>query len=97
MRRRAPCAHLVLEDAEPVVGDADDAGVLRVCFVHVSTLFGGGVAGGVEEMRGVAVVVGCPLVEVVGNVEGGGVWGCVLEVNDDDLGSTSQLWISFDN
>lgn len=32
-----------------------------------------------------AVVVGCPLVEMIRNVEGGWVWRGVLKVDNDDL------------
>ena len=31
------------------------------------------------------MIVGRPLVEVVRNIEGGGVWGCVLKVDNDNL------------
>ena len=45
----------------------------------------GRVARGVEHVWGWAVVVCCPLDEVVRDVERGWVWGRVLKVDDDDL------------
>ena len=32
-----------------------------------------------------AMVVGCPLVEMIRDVKGGWVWGSVFKVDDDDL------------
>lgn len=96
MRRRAPCADSLLQCNKLTLarggGQVSKGGHVRWCcaVLEVSgeerASFGVvRVARRVKHVRCWAVVVGCPLVEVVRDVEGGWVWGRVLKVDENDL------------
>ena len=53
--------------------------------VEVPPLREGGVAGGVKAVRGRAMVVCAPFVEMVGDVISGRIGASVFKVHDDDL------------
>ena len=59
-------------------------GEVRV--VKVEPLFSCGITQRVQEVRDVGMVVGCPFVEVVGDIERRWVWRSIFEVHDNDLG-----------
>ena len=59
--------------------------VLEVGCKECATLDVGRVARGVEHVWGWAVIVGCPLVEMVRDVERCWIRGSVFKVDNDDL------------
>lgn len=53
--------------------------------VEVASLSERWVEGGVEDVRGAAMIVCAPFVEMVGDIKGGWVGAGVFKVHDDDL------------
>lgn len=85
---RQLCLHCLLSQVRRRCGGGRGSGregVGDVGVVEVAALLRGGITLGMEEVRLLGVVVGCPFVEVIRDVERRRIWRCVLKVNNDDL------------
>lgn len=59
--------------------------VLEVSDIEVATFFVCWISRGIQKMGSRAMVIGCPFVKVIGNIERRRIRGGVLEINDDYL------------
>lgn len=65
--------------------------VREVRSVEGEPLFLGRVANTIKQVGRITVIVGSPLVEVVCDVKGCGIWRCIFKINDNDLSSWSKI------